>query len=83
MLKTSVSSARNVGMSLKKRRFLKLIHILIGIKKNYHIDFQLLLSNAKNKRFSLTNDNSPTNIGCMYGQNSLFVDLMNDIFIVI
>jgi len=56
---------------------LKPIHILIGIKKIYHIDFQLLLSNAKNKRFSLTNDNSPTNIGCMYGQNSLFVKFIH------
>ena len=66
MLKTSVLSARNVGMSLKKRRFLKLIPIFVGIKKVYYFDYQCLSCNAKNKRFSLTNDNSPANIGCMH-----------------
>ena len=65
MLKTSVSSARNVGMSLKKRRFLKLIPIFVGIKNTYHSDYQYLSRNAKNKRFSSTNDNSPANIGCI------------------
>ena len=57
MLKTMVLSARNGGFRIKKRRFLKLIHVL---------DYQQLWRNAKNKRFSSTNDNSPANIGCMY-----------------
>ena len=66
MLKTSVSSARNVGMSLKKRRFLKLILILIGIKQGYSANYQHLACNGKNKHFLSTNDNSPANIGCMH-----------------
>ena len=66
MLKTSVLSARNVGMSLKKRRFLKLISLFVGIKKVYYSDYQCLSCNAKNKRFSLTNGNSLANIGCMH-----------------
>ncbi len=66
MLKTSVSSARNVGFSVKKRQFLKLIPIFAGIKKVYYSDYQCLSCNAKNKRFLLTNDNSPANIGCMH-----------------
>ena len=66
MLKTSVSSARNGGINLKKRRFLKLIPIFVGIKNTYHSDYQHLSCNAKNKRFLLTNDNSPANIGCMH-----------------
>ena len=66
MQKTTVSSARNVGMSLKKRRFLKLISLFVGIKKVYYSDYQCISCNAKNKRFSLTNDNSPANIGCMH-----------------
>ena len=51
MLKTAVSSVKNGGFSFKKQRFLKLIHILIGIKKIYHVDFQSLSYNTKNKRF--------------------------------
>ena len=51
MLKTSVSSARNVGMSLKKRRFLKLIPIFVGIKNIYHSDYQHLSRNAKKQAF--------------------------------
>ena len=66
MLKTSVSSARNGGINLKKRRFLKLIPIFVGIKKVYYSDYQCLSCNVQNKRFLLTNDNSPANIGCMH-----------------
>ena len=66
MLKTSVLSARNGGMDLKKRRFLKLIPIFVGIKNTYHSDYQHLSRNAKNKRFLPPNDNSPANIGCMH-----------------
>ena len=66
MLKTSVLSARNGGMDLKKRRFLKLIPIFVGIKNTYHSYYQHLSRNAKNKRFSLTNGNSLANIGCMH-----------------
>ena len=66
MLKTSVSSARNGGINLKKRRFLKLISLFVGIKKVYYSDYQCLSCNAKNKRFSSPNDNSPANIGCMH-----------------
>ena len=79
MLKTAVSSVRNGGFSFKKQRFLKLIHILIGIKKIYHVDFQPLSYNTKNKRFLPSNDNSPENIGCMYGQNSLFVKFIHSV----
>ncbi len=66
MLKTSVLSARNGGINLKKRRFLKLISLFVGIKKVYYSDYQCLSCNAKNKRFSSKNDNSPANIGCMH-----------------
>ena len=66
MQKTTVSSARNVGFSVKKRQFLKLIPIFVGIKNTYHSDYQHLSRNAKNKRFLPPNDNSPANIGCMH-----------------
>ena len=51
MQKTTVSSARNVGFSVKKRQFLKLIPIFVGIKNTYCSDYQYLSSNAENKRF--------------------------------
>ncbi len=51
MLKTTVSSARNGSFSFKKRRFLKLIRIFVGIKSFYLTDSQRLACNAKNKRF--------------------------------
>ena len=53
MQKTAVSSPRSDGFSVKKRRFLKLIRIFVGIKKVYHLDCQPLLSNAKNKPNSM------------------------------
>ena len=77
MIKTAVSSARNVGIRLKKRRFLKLFFIFVGIKKVYHSDFQYLLRNVKNKRFLTPKDNATANIGCMYGQNSYFVNFIH------
>ena len=66
MQKTTVSSARNGGINLKKRRFLKLIRVFVGIKNTYCSDYQSLSSNAKNKRLLPPNDNSSANIGCMY-----------------
>ena len=77
MLKTRVPSARIVGFSLKKRWFLKLVSIFIGIKIVYYTDYQCLSCNVKNRCFSSTNDNTLTNIGCMCGQNSLFVNLLS------
>ena len=67
MLKRAVLAARNVGIRLKKRRFLKLTPIFIGIKIVYHSDYQHLSCNAKNKRFLSPKDNVPANIGCMHG----------------
>ena len=66
MLKTRVPSVRIVGFSLKKRRFLKLVSIFVGIKNVYYTDYQYIVSNTENKRFSSTNDNTLANIGCMY-----------------
>ena len=66
MLKTTVLQARNDGIRLKKRRFLKLILIFVGLKQGYNIDYQLLARNTKNKRFLSPNDNVPANIGCMH-----------------
>ena len=66
MQKTTVSSARNVGFSVKKRQFLKLIPICVGIKNTYCSDYQYLSSNAENKRFLPPNDNALANIGCMH-----------------
>ncbi len=77
MLKTTVLSARNVGFSLKKRRFLKLIRIFASIKTVYPVDYQRFSCNAQNKRFSQLNDNPPANIGCMCGQNRLFVEFIH------
>ena len=77
MQKTAVSSARNVGISLKKRRFLKLILIVVDIKNSYYADYQCLLYNAKNKRFSVSKDNVLANIGCIYGQNRHFVEFIH------
>ena len=51
MLKTTVLSARNVGFSLKKRRFLKLILVFVGIKNIYYAYYQYFICNAENKRF--------------------------------
>ena len=66
MLKTRVPSVRTVDFSLKKRRFLKLVSIFVGIKNVYYTDYQYIVSNTENKRFSSTNDNTLANIGCMY-----------------
>ena len=77
MQKTTVLSARNVGLSVKKRRFLKLIRIFIGIKSFYLTDPQRLACNDKNKRFLPSKDNAPANIGCMRCQNSLFVKFIH------
>ena len=73
MLKRAVLAARSGSFRLKKRRFLKLPPIFIGIKIVYHSDYQHLSCNAKNKRFLSSKDNVPANIGCMHGQNSPFV----------
>ena len=56
-----------------------MIRIFVGIKQVYFADYQRLLCNVKNKRFSSPNDNAPTNIGCIRGQNSLFVDFIHSI----
>ena len=66
MQKTAVSSARNGGINLKKRQFLKLIRVFVGIKNTYCPDYQPLSSNAKNNRLLSPNDNSSVNIGCMH-----------------
>ena len=63
----------------KKRRFLKLLRLFFSIKKVYRSDYQHLSRNAKIKRFSALNDNLPANIGCIRGQNSLFVDFIHSI----
>ncbi len=77
MLKTTVSSARNGSFSFKKRRFLKLIRIFVGIKSFYLTDSQRLACNAKNKCFFASNYNALANIGCMRCQNSLFVKFIH------
>ena len=64
-LKPMLSAARSGGFRSKKRRFLKLIRVFVGAKKVYHADYQRLLRNTKNKRFSSSKDNAQTNIGCM------------------
>ena len=46
MIKTAVSSARNIGIRLKKRRFLKLIRLVVYIKMFYLADYQPLVCNA-------------------------------------
>ena len=66
MLKAAVLSARNVGINLKKRRFLKMIRLVVYIKTFYFTDYQRFVCNAKNKRFSSTNGNVLANIGCMH-----------------
>ena len=76
MQKTAVSSAISGAFSLKERRFLKMILVFVDIGNNYHADYQYLSRNAKNKRFSALNDNLPANIGCIRGQNSLFVNFI-------
>ena len=80
MLKRTVSSARNGGFRLKKRQFSKLIRIIVGIENVYCADYQQLLCNAKNKRFSSLNDNALANIGCIRGQNNLFVNFIHNIW---
>lgn len=77
MLKRAVLESKNVGISLKKQRFLKLIRVFVGIKTVYCLDYQRLLCNVKNKRFLTPKDNATANIGCMYGQNSCFVNFIH------
>ncbi len=67
MLKTTVLSARSGGFNLKKRRFLKLIRLVVDIKTFYLSDYQRFVCNVENKRFSPTKGNLPANIGCMRG----------------
>ena len=76
MPKTTVSSARSSGFRLKKRRFLKVIRIVIGTKIFYITDYQHLSCNAKNKRFSAATYNAPANIRYMCDRNSLFVNFI-------
>ena len=66
MQKTAVSSARSGAFRLKKRRFLKLILVFVGIKNIYYAYYQYFICNAENKRFLLSNGNTPANISCMY-----------------
>ena len=61
----------------KKRRFLKLIPLLVDIKNIYYSDYQYLACNGKNKRCSSPKDNVLANIVCICGQNSLFVDFIH------
>ena len=51
MLIAAVLSARNVGINLKKRRFLMLIRIVVHIKTFYFADYQHLMCNTKNSVF--------------------------------
>ena len=51
MIKRTVLSVRNGGISIKKRRFLKLIRIFVDVKIVYLDDYQGLLCNAKNRAF--------------------------------
>ncbi len=67
MQKTTVSSARNVGFSVKKRQFLKSIRVFVCIKFVYYADCQSLLRNDKNKRFLSPTGNASANIVCMSG----------------
>ncbi|MGP1547782.1 MAG: hypothetical protein ACTTIF_02775 [Prevotella sp.] len=76
-LKTTVPPSRNGDISVKKRRFLKVIFILISIKMLYRADYQHLLCNVKNKRFLTPKDNATANNGCTYGQNSYFVNFIH------
>ena len=79
MLKRAVLESRNVGIRLKKRRFLKIIRVFVGIKTVYCPDYQCLLCNVKNKRFLASKDNTPANIGGMNSYNSLFVKFIHSI----
>ena len=47
MIKRTVLSVRNGGISIKKRQFLKLIRIFVDVKIVYLADYQCLLCNAK------------------------------------
>ena len=47
MLKAAVLSARNVGINLKKRRFLKMIRLVVYIKTFYFTDYQHLMCNVQ------------------------------------
>ena len=67
MQKTTVSSVRNVGFSVKKRQFLKSIRVFVCIKFVYYADCQSLLRNDKNKRFLSPTGNASAIIGCMSG----------------
>lgn len=78
-LKAVVFLARNEGIRLKKQRFLKLIRLILDIITFYLAYYQCLVCNAENKRFLSMNDNASANIGCMCGQNSLFVDIIHSI----
>ena len=65
MLKRMSLSERNGGFSLKNWRFLKLIFLFIATKVFYLSGYQWLSCNARNNRFSASNDNAPANIACI------------------
>ncbi len=67
MLKRTVLAARSSSFSVKKRRFLKVTRIFVGIRKPYSTDYQHLLCNAENTRFSSPKGNMTANIGCIRG----------------
>ena len=65
MLKRMSLSERDGGFSLKNWQFLKLIFLFIATKVFYLSGYQWLSCNARNNRFSVSNDNAPANIACM------------------
>ena len=58
---------------------MKRILIFVGIENVYCVDYLRLVCNAPKMRYSSPNDNVPANIGCIRGQNSLFVDFIHSI----
>ena len=79
MQKRVVSLARSGGFRTKKRRFLKMIRIFVGIKILYPADYQRLSCNAENKRFLSMKDNVLANIGCICCYNSRFVEFIHNV----
>ena len=51
------------------------LQILPHLKPNW--GYQYFICNAENKRFLSSNGNTPANIGCMCGQNRLFVEFIH------
>ena len=79
--KATVLDAEKGGFIGKKRRFLKMIRIFVGIKIIYPADYQRLSCNAENKRFSVRRTTSWQISAVCVVRIGILLNLFSDILV--